>query len=333
MKKFAHFIILTLAATLCLSLASCNGSNTNGETTSSSNGSSIATQDTCDPLDEYTEGLVFELNDDGSTYSVTGYTGKAKTVVIPQNYEGCPVTSIGDSAFYKNTSITSITIPDSITSIGDLAFYGCDSLTGNTYGNALYLGNESNKFLVLLKTKNTSMISLSIHPDTKIIADYAFMNCNLLISMTIPEGVTSIGCGAFINCKALTRVTIPEGITSIRMGTFNSCQSLTSITIPDSVTSIAETSFFGCTSLTNVFIPDGVTFIGPGAFGECSTLKSVTIPSTVTSIRFSAFGACPSLTSITYNGTEEQWNAITKEFGWDSGSSSYTVHYTDSDIK
>ena len=79
---------------------------------------------------------------------------------------------------------------------------------------------------------------------------FAFENCSILTSITIPEGVTSIGERAFGGCSNLTSVTIPGSVTSIGNGAFSSCQSLTSITIPDSVTSIGSWAFDGCTNLT-----------------------------------------------------------------------------------
>ena len=51
------------------------------------------------------------------------------SVTIPNS-----VTSIGDGAFSDCTSLTSVTIPNSVTSIGDWAFAGCTSLTGNNGG-------------------------------------------------------------------------------------------------------------------------------------------------------------------------------------------------------
>ena len=64
--------------------------------------------------------LIFEKTDAG--YSVTGYEGTPTAVVIPDTYDGLPVTSIGGSAFEYCTSLTSIIIPDSVTSIGENAF-------------------------------------------------------------------------------------------------------------------------------------------------------------------------------------------------------------------
>ena len=71
----------------------------------------------------------FEFQIDGAGAVITRYLGPGGAVVIPDHLGGRPVTSVGDSAFGENTSLTSITIPNSVTSIGETAFIGCTSLT------------------------------------------------------------------------------------------------------------------------------------------------------------------------------------------------------------
>ena len=193
-----------------------------------------------------------------------GIRSPVKSAVIADG-----VTSIGDSAFFDCTSLTSVTIPDSVTSIGEYAFYNCTSLTSVTIPNSV-----------------TS------------IGEYTFYNCTSLTSVAIPDSVTSIGDDAFSNCKSLTSVTIPDSVTSIGEYAFYNCRSLTSVTIPDSVTSIGDDAFSNCKSLTSVTIPDSVTSIGKWAFSECKSLTSVTIPDSVTSIGDAAFASCTSLTGI-----------------------------------
>ena len=113
------------------------------------------------------------------------------------------------------------------------------------------------------------------------IGDYAFDNCELLTSVTIPDSVTTIGNYAFYNCTSLkafygkfaskdNRCLIVDGI----LNSFAPA-GLTEYTIPDSVTSIGYDAFGECTSLTSVTIPDSVTSIGDSAFSDCTSLKSV----------------------------------------------------------
>ena len=151
-------------------------------------------------------------------YSVFINMYKVKEFKVPYG-----VTSIGDFAFRRCHSLTSVTIPDSVTSIGDDAFWGCYSLT-----------------------------SVTIPDSVTSIGDSAFYDCDSLTSVTIPDNVTSIGDHAFSSCDSLTSVTIPDSVTSIGGFAFWDCGSLTSVTIPDSVTSIGDRAFSGCDSLTTI---------------------------------------------------------------------------------
>ena len=269
-------------------------------------------------LEQPREDLKFELNDDGASYYVSGIgTCKDTDIVIPSEYNGKPVTSIGESAFSDCTSLTSITIPNSVTSIGDKAFRHCTSLT-----------------------------SITIPDSVTSIGNSAFGQCTSLESITLPFvggsatgntflgyifGAVSVSYNSRYVPSSLKSVTITSA-TSIDEDAFSGCTNLTSITIPDSVTSIGEWAFGGCSKLTSVTIPDSVTSIAEGVFDGCTSLTSITIPNGVTSIGGNAFRSCKNLTSITFKGTKAQWNAISKSSNWNFSTDLYTIHCTDGDI-
>ena len=139
------------------------------------------------------------------------------------------VTNIGSYAFYGCNGLTNVIIPDSVTSIGNDVFYGCSNLKYNEYNNALYLGNENNKYLVLIKAKSKNITSCQINANCKFIYTDAFFYCEGLTSITIPDSVTSIGDSAFYSCTGLTSVTIGNGVTSIGPNAFSYCSGLTRI--------------------------------------------------------------------------------------------------------
>ena len=204
-------------------------------------------------------------------------------VVIPETvtYESktYSITSIGEYAFCYCSSLTSVTIPNSVTSIGRSAFYGT-AWYNNQPDGLVYAGKVAYKY------KGTMPINTSIElaEGTLGIAGGAFENCPSLTSITIPNSVTSIGEYAFWNCSSLTSVTIPNSVTSIGECAFWNCSSLTSVTIPNSVTSIGSSAFSGCSSLTSINIPNGVTSIGSSAFSGCSSLKTMVVGTGVLSI-------------------------------------------------
>ena len=265
------------------------------------------------------DSLKYEFSD--NTASITGYTGTIKDLAIPESiyYEDrtFEVTKIGDSAFEDCTSLTNVTIPDSVTSIGASAFEGC-----------------------------TSLINVTIPDSVTSIGVGAFEGCTSLTNVTIPDSVTSIGASAFEGCTSLTNVTIPDSVTSIGAFAFEGCTSFTSITIPNSVTSIGDFAFLNCTSLTSFNVEennfyyssqDGVLFdkakteliqypieneratyeipnrvksIDTSAFSNCRNLTTVTIPDSVKEIGDSVFCDSATLNKFYYSGTAAQWKAI-----------------------
>ena len=231
--------------------------------------------------------ILWNGNDSTSSPDVA-YNNAIKKIEI-----GNSVTSIGQKAFQKWSSLSSVTIPDSVTSIANYAFYYCYSLSSVTIPDGVTSIGD-NAF-----NNCNSLTSITIPDSVTSIGTYAFYYCSPLSSITIPDGVTSIGEAAFSGCKSLSSVTIPDGVTSIAQYVFTNCNSLSSVTIPDSVTSIGNSVFEYCNSLSSITIPDGVTSIGNSVFNNCNSLTSITIPDGVTSIGQYVFVGCYSLSSVT----------------------------------
>ena len=161
--------------------------------------------------------LRYIVNDD-RTLSVKGPIDSELAdwvCIIPEEYEGIKVTSIGKHAFLGCSKLASITIPGSVTSIGSYTFYDCYSLTSITV-------SDNNKYY---KSIDGVLFDNNVQ---KIIAYPCGKSSNYY---TIPDSVTSIGEYAFWYCYSLTSITIPKSVTSIGDGAFRECSSLTEIHI------------------------------------------------------------------------------------------------------
>lgn len=143
------------------------------------------------------------------------------SITIPSS-----VTRIGIEAFRGCRSLTSITIPNSVTSIGRDIFYGCSSLQYYNYNNAIYLGNDDNHYLCLIRVNSLNITSCEINGNCRFIFNNAFGGCTNLTSINIPNSVTTIGEMAFCGCTNLTSISIPESIISIGGDAFLGCDKL-----------------------------------------------------------------------------------------------------------
>ncbi len=157
------------------------------------------------------------------------YENEITTLTIPES-----VTDIAEAAFYKCVNLTSISIPNSVTTIKPRIFYGCTALKNenNLYGNAYYIGNSSNPYLILLSAKNTDITECEINSNTKFIYDNAFNDCNSLTSITIPDNVVEINQNVFYNCTNLKTVTVNAETPPRAFSLFNNSSTLTAIYVP-----------------------------------------------------------------------------------------------------
>ena len=170
------------------------------------------------------QGLAYILKDDG-TYEVSGIgTCQDTNLVIPNEYDGKPVTSIGNQAFDECNSLTTLIIGENVMNIGDHAFRDCKSLTTVTFSD--------------------SVVN---------IGDSTFSGCSSLTSVALPDSMKSIGDYAFYACSSLTSVIIGGGMKYIGNGAFWLCSNLTSVAIGGSVTIIGYVAFYSCSSLIDIY--------------------------------------------------------------------------------
>ena len=216
---------------------------------------------------------------DGRTERYSGVTNVGARAFKDCRYLTCmflndDITTISDSAFYKDEYLSAINMPRKLELIDKYAFYGCDTLT-------------------FVRARNCSRL--------RRIEDHAFYSCTMLAELRLPEGLTYIGPWAFAWDRILgqedTTLGLPSSLQTIGTGAFAFVNHHKNLNIPANVTSIGDFAFMCDYYMNNLtFSPgDKKLTIGKAAFFGDNHMKSVDLSNRVAQIDRCAFAGCEML--------------------------------------
>ena len=237
--------------------------------------------------------------DDANRATITGYSGNATALYIPDEIDGHEVVAIGDRAFQNRTDLRTVMIPDSVTEIEAYSFNNCTNLSNVTLSKSLkYMGGRA-----FGSCEKITQIEIPKSLDNCGNSGYAsyhgpFGACSGLKKITFEEGATEVSNGLFRGCTGLEEINIPDGVTKIESSSFEDCINLVSVNISDSVIKIENEAFAGCEKIESINIPDSVTEIGERTFANCSNLSNVKLSKNLEYMGGRAFGSCEKITQI-----------------------------------
>lgn len=193
--------------------------------------------------------------------------------------------SIGNSAFQGCKNLVTVNIPDSIKEIEEYAFKGCVTLTGVNFAEGTHLKMLDSSIFAgctsLIEFKlPKSDIARDLFGSSSAVKKFTLAK-DALLSDRVLIGLTS--CEEFVVEEGNTSFVAENGVlynknksTLIR---YPQSKADTSFAVPEGVTQIGDSStqsaFYGASNLTSVSIPASVRTIGFRAFYNCNALTNI----------------------------------------------------------
>lgn len=215
---------------------------------------------------DITSNVTYEINEDGETVTLKNYSSSTTDTIginIPKTvtYDGkkYTITALADSAFYYETNLVMVEIPETVKIIGKQCFNGCKKLQKVTFtGDGL-----------------------------EIIEGDAFFGC-ALESFSIPSTVTTIGGGAF-GYAQFSEIVIPKSVTTCGKNVFYAATELKKITFEEGFTTIPEWFLYGCNNINTIVLPSTLKTIETYGLANDGTIETLTLPASLEKIGYRAF--------------------------------------------
>jgi len=247
------------------------------------------------------------------------YNGEGGEVIIPEG-----VTSIAESVFYDNRSITSVVMPEGLTTIGNYAFYQALNLVSVHFPSTLTtMGDQA--FYVCSALENINL------EDTKLtkINGHVFDNCRMIKRIILPDTVTRVEGYAFQYTQACEELVLSKNLVYVGTFAFSECGA-SELTLPDGIITISNYGFYRMRNVKTLYVPgsvqfpkdsgsalcfadwysleyaefeEGITATPTQGFSGCGKLKAVKLPSTLEFLGWSGFTSCESLEEIDLSHT------------------------------
>lgn len=191
-----------------------------------------------------------------------------------------PVTSIGDKAFYLCSSLSAITLPDTVETIGQMAFF------------------------------SSGLTNITIPQGVTAIAPATFSHCDKLKSVVLADDIIEIKDKAFFCCIALTDINLPDTLQKIGYRSLYGCSKLKYLDLPESLLSIGEGAFM-ISGIETISIPEGIQKLPDQVFYGMNA-HEIHLPDSITSIGAEVFGGRYQACKVYYQGSISQWEAISE---------------------
>ena len=242
---------------------------------------------------------------------VSGDGGVSGDVYIPDTYSDLPVKQIGSMAFKGIHTISSVIVGKNVEKVAGGAF-------------------EDSSISSFVVTEGSALTALS---------NEVFNLCTSLnkVSFGKSSKLSTVGDSIFSGCSSLSSITFPASLSRISRGTFNGAR-LSYITFESGclLKELPSRLFtpLGMT-LTSVRFEQGCKLekIVANAFKDDVSLTEVHLPASLTAIEENIFSNCGALTSLSFEGTMEQWEAISKNSKWNQNSSIGEIICSDGEIR
>lgn len=238
-------------------------------------------------------GVIFSKDMTTLMYAPGSFAGTDGLYEVPAEVE-----TIASKAFYGNSGITELVLPEGLTEIGSEAFAAATKLVKVTLPSTLTKISEK-------AFNQCSNLQEIVFPDEMAgaytLGDYAFASTNSLNSITLPEKLTVIPQYLF-SYSGVVSVTLPSTVTELKDYSFTQTKSLKNVNF----TPLADGSglkiganVFYFSGIAEISLPEGLTEIGNYSF-QGSGLERITLPSTLAVLGTNVFQASKSLKEVTF---------------------------------